>query len=111
MVSAEPDLIAARTGCGSACARTRRIDRGLRLAAGHAEAAPAAVRAHGGASLDLAYPEGRALVDRVADRGLLWIVFMQAGSGEVVASSTSTSTMPSASSATPSPGSRAPAAS
>lgn len=38
-----------------------------------------------GASLDLAYPEGRALVERVAERGLLWVVFMEAGSGHVVA--------------------------
>jgi len=43
------------------------------------------VGARGGASLDLAHPEGRAMVERVAARGLLWIVFMEAGRGEVVA--------------------------
>jgi hypothetical protein len=88
VVSAEPEVIAARDGlwlsmCLDPPDRPRLLR--LRLAAGHEEAPPAAVRARGGASLDLAYPEGRALVERVADRGLVWMVFMEAGRGEVIA--------------------------
>ena len=89
LVSAEPDILAVRdrlwlSMCMDPPHRPRLLR--VRLVAGdEGDVPPVSVRARGGASLDLAYPEGRALVERVAARGLLWIVFMEAGRGEVVA--------------------------
>ncbi len=89
VVSAGADVLAARdrlwlSMCLDPPHRPRLLR--VRLVAGdEGDVPPVSVRARGGASLDLAYPEGRALVARVADRGLLWIVFMEVGRGEVVA--------------------------
>ena len=89
VVSAEPDVLAVRdrlwlSMCMDPPHRPRLLR--VRLVAGdEGDVPPVSVRARGGASLDLAYPEGRAMVERVAARGLLWIVFMEAGRGEVVA--------------------------
>ena len=89
VVSAEAEVLAVRdrlwlSMCLDPPHRPRLLR--VRLVAGDdGEVPPVSVRARGGASLDLAYPEGRAMVERVAARGLLWIVFMEAGRGEVVA--------------------------
>jgi hypothetical protein len=89
VVSAEADVLAARDRlwlgmCLDPPDRPRLLR--VRLVSGdEGDAPPAGIRARGGASLDLAYPEGRALVRGVADRGLLWIVFMEAGRGDVAA--------------------------
>lgn len=39
--------------------------------------------APGSAALDLAYPEGRRIVERLVAGGLLWLVVLESGSGEV----------------------------
>ena len=89
VVSAEAEVLAVRdrlwlSMCLDPPHRPRLLR--VRLVAGdEGEAPPVSVRARGGAFLDLAHPEGRAMVARVAARGLLWIVFMEAGRGEVVA--------------------------
>jgi hypothetical protein len=88
VVSAGPEVLAERDGlwlsmCVEPSDRPRLLR--LRLVAGDQDAPPASARVRGAASLDLAYRQGRAMVERVAERGLLWIVFMEAGRGDVVA--------------------------
>lgn len=89
MVSAEADVLAARDRLWlSMCLEPPHRPRLLRVqlvAGDEGEAPPVRARAHGGASLDLAYPAGRAMVERVAAHGMLWLVFLEAGRGELVA--------------------------
>ena len=87
VVSAPPAVLAERDGLWLSMSvepqeRPRLLR--VRLVTSAASDAPPSGWARGGASLDLAYPEGRAMLERLAARRILWVVFMEAGCGDVV---------------------------